>query len=309
MSWEKLGLVYCPAGECDWAQHSFMTPSPWQKDAETIRLFGGMRDAEGISRIGWVDVDAADPRVVKSVSSHPVLDLGAPGMFDDNGVILGDVIEVAPDELRMYYVGFQLVAKAKFLAFTGVAISRDRGESFERFQHTPILDRCPEGQFIGALHSIARLADGSYRAWISRGRGWQEIDGRLFPQYDCWTLTSADGLSFDNREAVAIIAPNAKEYRIGRPRATALEDGTWELRATSDTLEKRYESFRFTSDDGVSFTRTTDEELPRGEPGAWDSEMTCYPAHHMTPDGVSYLFYNGNDMGRTGVGVARWRTA
>ncbi|NSY38667.1 hypothetical protein [Leisingera sp. ANG59] len=307
MTWKKEGPIFCPNGEQDWAQNSFMTPCPWQRDTGTIRVFGGMRDGSGISRIGWIDVDARDPKKVLEVSAAPVLDLGAPGMFDDNGVILGDVLEVSKDELRLYYVGFQLVEKAKFLAFTGVAVSRDRGDSFERLQPTPVIDRCPEGTFIGALHSIARLPDGSYRAWISRGRGWQEIDGRKFPQYDCWTLTSPDGLRFDNAEALPIIAPNASEYRIGRPRANQLPDGSWELRATSDTLSKQYESFRFTSPDGVNFTRTTDCELPRGQAGEWDSEMTCYPAHIETADGNRFLLYNGNDMGRTGLGLARWQ--
>jgi hypothetical protein len=36
--------------------------------------------------------------------------------------------------------------------------------------------------------------------------------------------------------------------------------------------------------------------------------MTCYPARLDTTPGESYLFYNGNDMGRTGVGVARMET-
>ncbi|MFX0540464.1 hypothetical protein ACEWPM_001860 [Roseovarius sp. S4756] len=309
MTWRKLGLVYCPDGSSDWARHSFMTPTPWLRNATTIRLYGGMRDDHGISRIGWVDVDASDPTRIKGRSDHPVLDLGAPGMFDDNGLILGDVLEVAEDDLRLYYVGFQLVEKAKFLAFSGVAISRDHGQSFARYQQTPILDRCPEGMFIGALHSIAKLPEGGYRAWISRGRGWQEIGGRHYPQYDCWTLVSPDGLHFDNAAAQPIIAPARNEYRIGRPRANALPDGTWELRATSDTLDKQYESFRFISHDGVTFKRTGEVELPRGAPGEWDSEMTCYPAHIQTPGGTRYLFFNGNDMGRTGVGVARWEGA
>jgi hypothetical protein len=306
MTWRKLGRIYCPDGTLPWARHSFMTPTPWLRDGNSIRLFGGMRDDQGISRIGWVDVEAANPTqiIVKSVA--PVLDVGAPGMFDDNGIILGDVLEVSEDELRLYYVGFQLVEKAKFLAFTGVAISRDRGDSFERYQQTPILDRCPDGTFIGALHSISRLPDGTYRAWISRGRGWQELEGRQYPKYDCWTLTSEDGLHFDNATAEQIIKPDQTEYRIGRPRANMLDDGTWELRATSDTLNKQYESFRFTSPDGVEFSRTDDVELPRGAPGSWDSEMTCYPAHFRTPLGDRYLFYNGNDMGRTGVGIAHW---
>lgn len=307
MSWHKIGLIYCPQSDTGWAQHSFMTPTPWLRDGDTIRLFGGVRDDLGISRIGWVDVDASDPAHIKGVSAQPVLDLGAPGMFDDNGVILGDVLEVSQDELRLYYVGFQLVEKAKFLAFTGVAISRDRGDTFQRYAPTPILDRCPEGSFIGALHSIAPLPEGGYRAWIARGRGWQELGGRKYPQYDSWTLTSADGLRFENASATRIITPNEDEYRIGRPRANQLPDGTWELRATSDTLSKQYAAFRFTSPDGVSFTRTDETEIPRGAPGSWDGEMTCYPAHLTAPDGTRYLFYNGNDMGRTGVGAARWK--
>ena len=36
-------------------------------------------------------------------------------MFDDNGVILGYLIKVG-NKIYMYYVGFQLVKKSKFLA-------------------------------------------------------------------------------------------------------------------------------------------------------------------------------------------------
>jgi hypothetical protein len=306
MPWKKKGHIFCPDGSRTWARHSFMTPCPWQRDEDTIRLFGGMRDGSGISRIGWVDVDARDPARVMAVSEAPVLDLGAAGMFDDNGVILGDVLEVGETELRLYYVGFQLVEKAKFLAFTGVAVSGDGGARFERLQQTPIIDRCPDGAFIGALHSIARLPDGTYRVWLSRGYGWEEIDGRQYPRYDCWTMTSPDGLSFDNNAAQRIITPNEGEYRIGRPRASRRADGSWELRATSDTFAKHYASYLFTSKDGITFQRTDTTELPCGGAGAWDSEMTCYPAYHRTPEGREYLFYNGNGMGQTGVGYAEW---
>ena len=44
-------------------------------------------------------------------------------------MILGDIVD-APDGLHMFYVGFQRVAKAKFLAFTGLAVSRDGGDTF-----------------------------------------------------------------------------------------------------------------------------------------------------------------------------------
>jgi hypothetical protein len=93
------------------------------------------------------------------------------------------------------------------------------------------------------------------------------------------------------------------EYRIGRPRANRTTDG-YEMRVTSDTLAKQYATFLAKSSDGVNWTRTTVEELPRGEAGDWDDEMTCYPARIDTDQGESYLFFNGNNMGETGVGVA-----
>ncbi len=225
-------------------------------------------------------------------------------MFDDNGVILGDVIWASPTELRMYYIGFQLVEKVKFLAFTGLAVSSDNGETFIRIQNTPVLDRAPQAPFINALHSIEKSGNG-YRAWISCGQRWQLIDGASYPQYNCWTLKSADGITFEMRGATKILDVIDTEYRIGRPRAYRVPGG-YELRVTSDTLDKQYTCHLALSQDGISFERTTTVELPRGQAGDWDCEMTCYPARIDTLQGESYLFYNGNGMGRTGVGVARW---
>lgn len=306
MPWEKLGHVFCPDGSLAWASHSFMTPVPLQLEADRIRVWGGMRDAAGVSRIGWIDVAAGDPTRVLARCETPALDLGAPGQFDDNGVILGDVIRLPDGRLRMYHVGFQLVQKAKFLAFTGVSESGDGGTSFQRVQSTPVLDRAPHAPFIHALHSIEAMDGGGYRAWVSCGQRWQEIEGAVYPQYNCWTLTSADGIWWDSRTAVKILDVSGQEYRIGRPRANRLPSGGYELRVTSDTLDKHYATRRLTSDDGVHFVADAQVELPRGGAGDWDGEMTCYPARLDSWAGDSFLFYNGNGMGRTGLGVARW---
>ena len=38
-------------------------------------------------------------------------------------------------------------------------------------------------------------------------------------------------------------------------------------------------------------------------PTGWDAEMICYPAV-INVKGKTYLFYNGNNNGETGFGVA-----
>lgn len=305
MGWTKRGLLFCPDGQTAWARHSFMTPVPVQMDPTRIRVFGGMRDGGGLSRIGWIDVCADEPTKVLAFSDQPALNLGEPGAFDDNGIILGDIIRHPGGGLRMYYIGFQLVQKVKFLAFTGLAESHDGGIRFARVQPTPVLDRAPHAPFINAVHSILPTADG-YRAWVSCGRGWQTISGKDYPQYDCWTMTSKDGLRWDSATAIRTVEASGNEYRVGRPRTNRLRSGGYEMRVTSDTLAKQYATRRLISSDGVSFTPDPLEELPRGLEGDWDGEMTCYPARIDTQAGKSFLFYNGNGMGRTGVGVAEW---
>ena len=306
MQWTKLGPVFAPNGELSWAAHSFMTPVPVLLDATTIRVYGGMRDAAGVSRIGWVDLSADDPTQVLEVSQMPALDIGTPGMFDDNGVILGDVIWMPDGRLAMYYVGFQLVQKAKFLAFSGLAISDDGGTTFARASPTPILDRAPHAPFIHAVHSVEVQPGGAgYRAWVSCGRRWETIGEQVYPQYDCWTLTSLDGHNWDLGSAECILEPGPGEYRIGRPRVNRLASGSYELRVTSDTLSKQYACYRLVSKDGRQFSPDRVVELSRGQSGDWDGEMACYPARLDLADGRSYLFYNGNGMGRSGVGVAR----
>ena len=150
-SMRKLGLVYealrYPQA---WATNSALTPTPMRHPDGHIRVFAGFRDDEGISRIGFVDVDSQDPTRLLRVSQAPALNIGRPGCFDDNGVILGDVAWVGSD-LYLFYVGFQRVLKAKFLAFTGVAISKDAGESFVRISEAPILGRANLQTTIGAV--------------------------------------------------------------------------------------------------------------------------------------------------------------
>jgi hypothetical protein len=53
----------------------------------------------------------------------------------------------------------------------------------------------------------------------------------------------------------------------------------------------------------MHFERADPEIKPSHE--GWDSQMLCFPYVIETRSG-RYLFYNGNDYGRTGFGVARW---
>lgn len=299
MKWTKKGLIYAPDGSRPWARHSAAQPTPLLLNDDIIRVFVGFRDEEGVTRLGYVDVASDDPGKVIKVSQKPVLDVGRPGTFDDNGVILGDVVRVGT-ELWLYYVGFQLVAKAKFLAFSGLAMSSDNGETFVRHSETPILDRTDEGLYIRAIHTVIREGD-SWKAWYAAGSSWEIIEGKPFPNYHIRYVESPDGVRFPSAGKICV-QPEPPEYRIGRPRVYRTGSG-YEMFYTKGTTEGSYLPGYAHSADGITWTRA-DQDVGLAPSGAgWDSQALSYISVLLWHD-RTYVFFNGNDYGRTGFGYA-----
>lgn len=302
MNWKKIGLIFDASkyANSSWFVNSALTPQPFAMEKK-IRVFAGFRDAAGVSRIGYVDLDRTDPTQVLEVAKQPVLDLGRGGCFDDNGLIMGDVTE-GPDGIYLFYVGFQLVQKAKFLAFSGVAISRDGGETFSRMSEAPILDRGPEQTTIGAIHT-ARYENGVWRLWFARGNGWEMINGTPYPRYHICYTEARDLLNIP-RCALTCVTADYPVYRIGRPKVYRRSDGDYMMLATEGTVAGDYTPSLFSSKDGLEWVRHVDAEvgLPLSLSG-WDSETLCYPAL-IRYNGGTFAVYNGNRMGQQGFGGA-----
>ena len=279
--------------------NSFMTPCPVNLDDKTIRIFGGIRDEGGISRIGFIDVCSSNPSTIKYVHQEPALEIGDIGCFDDNGVILGSVI-FDGENWRMYYVGFQKVEKIKFYAFTGVAISNNL-KTFKRKYQTPILDRKDWMKFIGAIHTVIK-EDDIYKVFYAAGNEWKEIDKKTYPSYSTYYTESLDGYNFDFKKNKQIVSNDDFFYRIGRPTVHC-DNGKYNMFCTYDTINKNYGVKTFSSSDCIEWIENK-EFLNGFEKSSigWDSEMVCYPNIIKTNIGKTYLFYNGNKMGQTGVG-------
>jgi len=305
-AWTKRGLVFdtLRQGVGGWMRHSALTPTPWRKDHDTIRVYASFRDGEGMGRIGYVDLRASDPGHVLGVSDMPVLDVGRGGCFDDNGMILGDLVD-APGGMHLFYVGFQRVARAKFLAFTGLALSTDGGESFTRAQETPVLDRAPGRSTIAAIHS-AMYEGGRWRLWYAAGDDWETIGGEAYPRYHIrYMETDAPGQPPTRDEPCLL--PHGSEYRIGRPRVYRRGDGYIMYFTRGDTQGGYFPGCAISAD-GIHWDRHDELfGLALSEHG-WDSRTICYPAL-LEQDDRTLMFYNGNDMGVDGFGLAEARHA
>lgn len=300
MKWIKKGLIYGPKGQSDWANNSVLQPTPWIKDKKTIRIFAGFRNKQGVGRVGYIDVLASNPSKILKVSQKPVFDIGQPGAFDDNGVIPCAIVQRGKN-LYMYYAGYQKAQHVRFLVFSGLAISKDKGNSFSRYSNVPILERSHNEFLFRAVHSI--LYDkGKWRVWYGAGNHFIQGKGKTLPVYDIRYMESKDGIHFPQKGIVCLpLGP--KEHRVGRPYVIK-RNGVFEMYFGYATKTIPYRLTYASSNDGIHWTRNDATLGFTYTKRGFDSKMSAYPAV-VTVQGKTYLFYNGNNYGKMGVAYAQ----
>jgi hypothetical protein len=300
--WTKHGHVFVPDGSRAWARHYAFPPTPvWRADGR-LRLYVCFCDEHTVGRIGWVDVDPDDPARVLGVSEEPVLDIGRPGAFDENGVLPTCVLEVG-DELWMYYVGYQLGHKLPYFQFEGLAVSRDGGASFERRQRVPVIDRSDAEMTNRTSAFVRQAAGGGFEMWYVGGTDWTEVDGKPLPVYNMRHLRSDDGVRWPDEGEVCLDFSTDDEHAFGRPWVSVRPDGTQWMFYSLRTRAKGYRIGYAESPDGLAWTRRDADVGIDVGPEPWESEEIAYAAVVDHGD-TTYLFYNGNERGKTGFGYA-----
>jgi hypothetical protein len=298
--WTKQGLVYVPDGSLGWAQHYGFPPTPHFLNDDVIRIFVAFCDENTVGRVGYVDVDAANPLNVLDVSTKPSFDIGKPGAFDENGVVPTCVLPVG-DELYMYYAGFQLGYKLRYYQFLGLAISKDDGESFERATEVPVLDRS-DSELVNRTSGFALHEEGRFKLWYVGGSEWTEVKGKSLPVYRMRYLESDDGKVWPRAGELAIDFESDDEHALGRPWVIHDAEG-YRMFFSSRTRSKGYRLGYAESDDGRAWKRRDEEMKLDVSDSGWDSEMVAYASVVGWRD-RTYLFYNGNSCGKTGFGLA-----
>lgn len=274
-----------------------MLPTHHWLDAQRIRLYYGACDADLVSRVEYVELDADRPTVALARPVR-VLDVGAPGHFDDNGVLPGCVVS-QDGALHLLYMGFQKQTKVPYTILTGLATSRDGGSTFERAITTPVLERSFAEPFFRTAPCVLSSPAG-LRLWYIGGGGWIPDGKRLLPTYSLRTLTSTDVRTWPASGEVCL-APIGSEIGFGRP--SVLHEGGRYRMWYSIRRRTGYLLGYAESSDGERWQRQ-DGELDLGPPIAgFDDEMTCYSAV-VRHDRNLLMFYNGNGYGRAGIGVA-----
>jgi hypothetical protein len=276
-----------------------MSPTPLMMPDGNLRLFIACADASTVSRITYLDIDPTNPTKVLHTPEKPVLDIGEPGAFDDNGVNPCSVVSLGPSRLRLYYVGYQLQRKIPYTLFTGIAETSQSFGPFRRLQRTPVLDRTPDETFFRTAPCVVPQA-GRWLMWYIGGGEWTNVNGKMQPVYSVRHVTSPDGLDWSEPSVECLRPQLPEEIGLGRP-FVRLHGGGFEMHF-SIRGKSGYRAGYATSPDGLNWKRQEDPGGLVTSPEGWDSEMFCYGAVVDGPSG-QLMYYNGNGYGRTGVGV------
>ena len=302
MIWRKLGVVYKPDGAPDWAVSHAMLPTPMELNKDALRLYLSFRDNQNVGRIGYVDVSAYDPKQILGVSKHPVLDVGLPGTFDENGVVPTCVVHVTASTKYLYYVGFELGMKIRYRLLTGLAVSQDGGKTFRRFRQTPILERS-ENELYFRCGPFVQKEGNLFKMWYVGGSSWTLVAGKEMPVYELKYLESADGINWPPVGTPCLNLSQPDEHGFGRPFVVK-ENGLYRL---FYSIRRRslgaYRLGYAESTDGISWWRRDHELGLDVSKEGWDSEAVMYSAIVSLQEKL-YMFYNGNNFGETGFGVA-----
>lgn len=306
MAWQQKGMIFKPDGSHAWSRTHAQVPSALVL-ADRIRLYYATRDEQGRSLTSFIDVALDNPAEILYVHNRPVMELGAPGCHDEDGVMVGCVLSVG-EEVWMYYTGWSRGGSVPYRVSCGLAISQDGGFHFTRKFDGPVVDRTPYEPHM-TMSPYVMTSPGYWRMWYGSGTKWENVDGKWEPIYVIKYAESEDGLRWRQPNVLCIPPLHALEANT-RPSVLATELGLEMWFSYRHSIDFRvgsggYRIGHAVSHDGQQWLRS---ESPVGlQPGfaEWNKNMMAYPCV-IQVDGRRFMFHNGDGFGCSGLGYSEW---
>lgn len=299
MNWKRLGRIVKANLNLEWSQQYAAIPTVRILNDEILRVYYYSMDHEFNGRISYLDVSASNPTEIIFRSEKVLLDIGTPTSFDDGGVCPLQFLQYK-NENWLYYLGVQRTTDVPYRYFAGVAKEQADG-SFHRFLANPVL--LPTEKEPDIRSAVSILQDGEkLRMWYVGAFAWIDLNGKFFPTYRIHHATSNDGLNWEVDCLDCINFLNEDEFGFGRPWVMKTDFG-FEMFYSVRTKSMGYRLGYATSTDGYNWQRKDSELNFSVGSETWENESVCYPCV-VDVNGKRFLFYNGNQNGKTGFGVA-----
>lgn len=294
MKWEKIAVISELPKKASWMHSHLANPIALPSHVDNqVRFFCNVRDVKNRSHIIEFMFDMVNFQV-QEVNCEPILKLGEQGSFDDSGTSIGCMIK-HNDSWYLYYLGWNLANNVPFRNSIGLAI--ERNGKFSKISEGPILDRSTidpitlSYPYILKINNKFKMWYGSHKYW--GGKGPNDMNHCI--KY----AESEDGIEW-SRKGTICLDTDSNDYAFSRP-CVIFENDIYKM-----WYSHRGTNYRIgyaTSFDGVTWSRKDHEVGIDVTNSSFDSEMIEYP-FIFDHQGERYMIYNGNDYGKTGLGIA-----
>lgn len=295
INWEKKGLIFKPDKSFFWSKTHAMIPTPIRLNKSEIKVFYSGRDELNRSHIGYVTFDLDKNFQITDKSLLPILSPGELGCFDDNGVTPSCALKIE-DRIFLYYIGWNPGSTVRMHLFGGLAISEDGGETFNRWSRAPIIERSITDPYLNTAPFVVK-GKHEYRMYYVSGYEWVHKD---LPRYNIKTATSSDGINWKREGKVCIDFKDSNENALARP-FVIYDEGIWKM--WFGYKQNCYRIGYAESVDGEDWVRKDDQANINISKSGFDTEMIEY-ASVVKHKGKYIMFYNGNNYGFDGIGLA-----
>lgn len=300
MLFNKKGIIFKPDNSKYWQNSHAALPTLLKLTDSTYRVFFTSRDNDNKTYVGCFDWSAENPLEVFNVSENPVLLPGKLGCFDAFGVQATSVVK-HNDDLYMYYLGWVVGQPAPlFYTAIGLAISKDNGQTFQKYSQAPIMERSPFDPWMVSGGTVFKQNNKWLMYYIS-GIAFNVNEDGAESTYDVKLAESIDGINW-NRNGVTPFPLNKNETNISRIAFIQENDV---LKAWFP-VKKRGQGYRCgyaESVDSINFVRKDNLSGITISESGWDN-YSIDKMDVIKHNEKYYMFYNGNSFGKDGIGLA-----
>ncbi len=276
--WNKIGLIFDKPAQLPTII----------KIKDRIRIYYSFR-INGKSHINFLETNAENPQEIVYENQIPVLGTGKRGCFDDMGVMPSCVV-LDNNCQKMFYTGWNCdKGNVPYGHAIGIAIFDENKNEFYRISDGPILDRSFKSPYL--LNSPYVLEN---EMWFCNGNGWQE-------NFACYNIVHA--VFINNTWEIDSEEFGEKGLACSRP-CIIKEKSIVHMWYSSKNKNTTYEINYAKKENG---TWTESKNIITKSENGWDSQMMCYP-FVFNVGSKMYMYYNGNDYGKSGIGLAEWKT-
>lgn len=311
MKWRKMGLIICANGQREWMNSHIQNPYAIEME-QCIRVYFTTRpkpkNNQYMSVTAFMDLDKEDLTKVLRISENPILSYGKQGTFDEHGIMPGSVVAREHGEYWLYYAGWRRTVSVPYAWAIGLAISKDGGESFEKYGEGPIMSTSYNDPFLLAAPRSIFKENGIWHMHYGSGTGWIDDNGKKESVYLNRHAMSKDGIHWERDKKCCIDTVYDDESQSAC--VTYKDKGMYHM-----FFPYRH-SYNFRNGNrgyliGYAYSNDLekwirdDKQVGIGlSENGWDSEMICYP-HILRIGKKVIMFYCGNGFGASGLGYAQ----